>query len=95
MLGAIAVPRARAGAWIGLLTVIGAPTLRLYGVIFAVPAMLELRREISLTAAILVATYTFEGLWLGIGLIAGAYAVSARVPALLERPPVAGQPHQR
>ena len=84
MLAALAVPRSRAGAWIGLLTVIGAPTLRLYGVIFAVPAMLQLRREISLVAALLVATYTFEGLWLGIGLVAFAYALSTRFPALLE-----------
>ena len=95
MLAAIAVPRARAGAWIGLLTVIGAPTLRLYGVIFAVPAMLELRREISLTAAVLVATYTFEGLWLGIGLVTVAYAASPHLPALLERPPVRSEHPER
>ena len=88
MLAALAVPRARAGAWIGLLTVIGAPTLRLQGVIFAVPAMLELRRELCLVAAILVATYTFEGLWLGIGLVAVAYALSARFPVLLEQRPI-------
>jgi hypothetical protein len=87
MLAALAVPRARAGAWIGLLTVIGAPTLRLYGVIFAVPAMLELRRELCLIAAILVASYTFEGLWLGIGLVAVAYALAARFPVLLEPRP--------
>jgi hypothetical protein len=29
---------------------------------FAIPAMLELRREIALLAAILIATYTFQGL---------------------------------
>ena len=84
MLAALAVPRKRAGAWIGLLTLIGAPTLRHYAVIFAVPAMLELRREVSLIAAILIATYTFEGLWLGIGLIAITYALAARFPVLLE-----------
>jgi len=88
MLAALAVPRARAGAWIGLLTVIGAPTLRLQGVIFAVPAMLKLRRELCLVAAILVATYTFEGLWLGIGLVAVTYALSARFPVLLEQRPI-------
>ena len=84
MLGALIMPRRRIGSWIGLLTVLGAPTLRLYGVIFALPAMLELRREVALAAAILVATYTFEGLWLGIGLITVAYALGTRVPWLLE-----------
>jgi hypothetical protein len=84
MLGALFVPRRRAGAWIGLLTVVGAPGLRLYGLLFAVPAMLELRREITLVAATLIATYTFEGLWMGIGLVVAAYALSGRFPALLE-----------
>jgi hypothetical protein len=62
MLATRLVPRSRAGAWIGLLTVVGAPTLRMHYLMFAIPAMLELRREIALLAAILIATYTFQGL---------------------------------
>jgi hypothetical protein len=97
MVAALFVPPRRAGAWIGLLTVIGTPGLRLYSVLFAVPAMLELRREIALVAAILIATYTFEGLWLGIAIVAICSAASERFPVLLEpdaatRPP--GEPPQ-
>jgi hypothetical protein len=84
MIAAFFAPRGRAGSWIGLLTVIGAPTLRMHYVLFAIPAMLELRREIALAAALLVATYTFEGLWLGVGLVAVAYALASRFPVLLE-----------
>ena len=101
MLACLFVPRRRAGLWIGLLTVIGAPTLRMHGVLFAIPAMLEVRREIALLAAILVATYTFEGMWLGLALVtianllarqvsgaprAGRHAGDRRRPALLSRP---------
>ena len=88
MLACLFVPRRRAGLWIGLLTVIGAPTLRMHGVLFAIPAMLEVRREIALLAAILVATYTFEGMWLGLALVTIANILATRFPELLE--PVGG-----
>ena len=88
MLATLFVPRRRAGLWIGLLTVIGAPTLRMHGVLFAIPAMLEIRREIALVAAILVATYTFEGMWLGLALVTITNILATRFPEFLE--PVGG-----
>jgi hypothetical protein len=84
MLAALFVPSRTAGVWIGILTVIGAPGLRMYGVLFLLPAMLALRREVALVAAILIATYTLQGLWAGIGLIVIAYALAGRYPALRE-----------
>jgi hypothetical protein len=84
MLAALVVPSRRAGAWIGIITVIGAPGLRMYGVLFLLPAMLELRREVALVAGILIATYTMQGLWAGIGLVAISHALAGRYPALRE-----------
>jgi hypothetical protein len=84
MAACLVVPPARAGLWIGLLTTIGAPSLRMYGLLLIIPAMLEIRRELALVAAILVATYTAEGMWLGIALVTGANLLAGRVPALRE-----------
>lgn len=80
----LVVPLARLGAWTGLLTVLGAPSLRMFGVLFAVPAMLVIRRELALAAAALIATYTLQGLWLGLFLVLGALALAERYPAFRE-----------
>ncbi len=78
------VPVRHAGAWVGLLTLIGSPSLRVFGLLFALPAMLLIRREIGLVAAILMATYTFEGWWLAVALVSGSLLVSPRLGWLLE-----------
>ncbi len=78
------VPNRHAGAWIGLLAVIGSPSLRVFGLLFALPAMLVIRREIALIAGLLIATYTFEGWWLAIGLVSGTLLLGGRLPWLLE-----------
>jgi hypothetical protein len=78
------VPNRHAGAWIGLLAVIGSPSLRVFGLLFALPAMLVIRRELALIAALLMATYTFEGWWLAIGLVTGSLLLGRRLPWLLE-----------
>jgi hypothetical protein len=78
------VPVARLGAWTGLLTVLGAPSLRIFGVLFALPAFLVVRREIALVCAFLVATYTFKGLWMGVLLLTTALVLAERYPALRE-----------
>jgi Glycosyltransferase family 87 len=78
------VPDRHAGAWLGLLVVIGSPSLRVFGLLFALPAMLVVRREVGLIAGLLFATYTFEGWWLGIGLVAGSMVLGLRRPAFLE-----------
>jgi hypothetical protein len=62
------VPRRRLAAWVGVLTVVGAPSLRMFGVLFLLPALARIRLEIALVAALLVATYTLQGLWAGIAI---------------------------
>lgn len=84
-LGSLAVPKAAAGPWIALLTLVGAPSLRLYGALMLLPALLVIRREIALVAATLVATCTIVGLWSGIGIVVATLALASRVPLLRER----------
>ncbi|MGH2465051.1 MAG: hypothetical protein ACRDGI_06290, partial [Candidatus Limnocylindrales bacterium] len=78
------VPNRHAGAWIGLLAVIGSPSLRVFGLLFALPAMLLIRREIALVAGLLIATYTFEGWWIAVGLVSGSLFLGRWLPWLLE-----------
>jgi hypothetical protein len=82
------VPRERAGAWVGLLAVLGAPSLHMYGLLFMLPAMLAIRRESALVAAVLVSTYTEAGTWLAIAIVALTFVGSTRWPRLAE--PTAG-----
>ena len=79
------VPASRAGRWVGLLSVLGAPSLHTFGLLFMVPAMLAIRREVALIAAFFVATYTEPGFWIGIGIVAAAFAAGElRAPWLME-----------
>lgn len=64
--GTLVAPRRRLAAWVGALTVLGAPSLRMFGILFLLPALLRIRLEIALVAALLIATYTLQGLWAGI-----------------------------
>jgi hypothetical protein len=81
------VPRRRAGAWVGLLMVVGSPSLRMFGLLFLLPGMLAVRREVALLAAILVASYTLVGIWSAVVLVGGTMLLSGRWPALLEPAP--------
>jgi hypothetical protein len=63
------LPQRRTGAWVGVLAVIGASSLHTFGTIFLLPAMLLVRRELALIAALLIATTTYEGTWAGIVII--------------------------
>ena len=69
------VPRERAGAWVGVLSVVGSLSLHIFGLLFLVPAMLVIRREAALMAAIFIATYSYEGAWGGIVIVTVALAV--------------------
>ncbi|TAM57764.1 MAG: DUF2029 domain-containing protein, partial [Chloroflexota bacterium] len=84
---AFMVPSASAGAWLGLLTVIGAPTLRGYELIFLVPALLRVRREVALLVVILDGTLAVLAFWLAILVTAAVMVAGLRLPGLLERPP--------
>jgi hypothetical protein len=88
----LAIPRAHAAAWVGVLLVLGAPSLHTYYLLFLLPAMLRIRREIALVAALLVTTYTEPGWWLAIAIVAGALALSRSHTGLLERPNAADGP---
>jgi hypothetical protein len=78
------VPPERAGAWVGLLSVVGSLSLHIFGLLFLVPAMLLIRREAALMAAILIATYSYEGAWAGIAVCtAGMLVVERASPRLL------------
>jgi hypothetical protein len=84
---AFAVPRRHAGAWLGILMVVGGPSLRIFGLLFLLPSMLLVRRECALIAAFLVTTYMFSGIWLAVIIVAGTLALGLRYPALLEPVP--------
>ena len=76
------VPRERAGAWVGLLSVVGSLSLHIFGLLFLVPAMLLIRREAALVAAIFIATYSYEGAWAGIAICAAGMVVVERAAQL-------------
>ena len=73
---ALLAPRRMAAEWVGVLLVLGSPGLRTYYLLFLIPAMLRIRREIALVAAFCLATYTQEGWWLGIAIVVSALAVT-------------------
>jgi hypothetical protein len=79
--------RPRAAAWIGLLSVWGTPSLHPFGLLFLLPAMLVIRRELALVGAMLIATTTYEGSWAGIVLITVAFVGSTRYRWLSEPVP--------
>jgi hypothetical protein len=78
------VPKHRAGAWVGILTVVGAPSLHNFGMLFLLPAMFLVRAELALLGALLMATTTYEGTWLGIAVIALAMVGGLRDRRFLE-----------
>ena len=80
---AMFVPTRRLGATAGLLLVLGAPSLRSYGALFLLPAMLAIRRDVALVAVILVGTGVMAGMWAGILLVTVAFAAPARLDALV------------
>lgn len=84
----LVVPRASAPVWVGVLMVIGAPSLHTYYLLFLLPAMLRIRLEISLVAATLIALYTEPSWWLAIVLIVGTLVLAQRWSEFLEPLPI-------
>jgi hypothetical protein len=84
MIAALALPQRGAVAWLGILMIVGSPSLRMFGLLLLLPAMLVVRREVALVAALSVATYTMLGLWLGVAVVGIALAAGSRWPAWLE-----------
>lgn len=83
VLAVFVVPPRRASAWIGILALVGAPSLHMFALLFLLPAMIVIRREIALVAAILVATYLATWIWIAVVLVAWALAGVDRWPKLL------------
>ena len=83
------VPRERAAAWIGVLSVVGALSLHIFGLLFLVPAMLLIRIEAALLAAIFIATYSYEGAWAGIAICVAGLVVAERAARTR---PIAAEP---
>ncbi|HEX8940028.1 MAG TPA: hypothetical protein VF763_07675 [Candidatus Limnocylindrales bacterium] len=79
-----------AAAWAGLAAIVAAPNVHTYTWLFLLPAMLLVRREVALLAAIAVASYDPTFQWLGWLAVAGAFALGLRWPAFRE--PVAAVP---
>ena len=72
------VPRERAAPWIGVLSVVGALSLHIFGLLFLVPSMLLIRLEAALMAAIFIATYAYVGAWAGIAICVAGLVVVER-----------------
>jgi len=83
---AVMVRGPRAGAWIGLLMLLAAPNLHTYGWLFALPAMLVVRREAGLIVALLISTYNPVLAWIGVAFVGWTLAAGVRWPSLFERP---------
>jgi hypothetical protein len=84
ILALLVIPRREAGSSVGVLSVIGAMSLRTYGLLFLLPAGLKLRRELGLLAFAFIGTFTEFGMWTGIVLVAIAYTLSWRFGVLRE-----------
>lgn len=74
------VPRRDPGPWLGVLSVVGTVSLHSFGLLFLMPAMLVVRREIAIIAGSFVATYSYEGSWAATVIVAGALAVTTFAP---------------
>jgi hypothetical protein len=76
------VPVSRAAAWTGLLSILGAPSIHMFGLLFLIPAMLAIRRDVAVVAALAIATYTDLGFLVGVVLVGLTFALSGRVTML-------------
>jgi hypothetical protein len=81
---ALVLPRRFGGPWLGILMIVGNPSLRMFGLLMLLPAMFAVRREVALVGALFVASYTLPGLWLGVLVVALALARGMTHPAWLE-----------
>jgi glycosyl transferase family 87 len=82
------------GVWLGLVMLLVTPNMHNHSALFLLPALLRIRREVALVAAMLTGTLTYEGWWLGIALVTVVMLAGQRWPFLREPslgdPPVVG-----
>lgn len=84
VLACLVVPRGRLGTWVGVLSVLGAASLHTFSLLFVLPALLVVRREVGLVAAVLIAAGTPVGLWGGALVVGLTLALAERRPRLRE-----------
>ena len=72
------------GAWLGLLMLLVSPNMHDFNGLFLLPAMLRIRREFAILAALLTSTATAEGWWLGIAIVVGSMIAGLRWPVAYE-----------
>ncbi len=72
------------GIWLGLLILLVTPNMHVQSALFLLPAMLRIRLEFALLAAMLTSTHTTEGWWLGIAIVVGAMLAGERLPIMRE-----------
>ncbi|HEX7590457.1 MAG TPA: glycosyltransferase 87 family protein [Candidatus Limnocylindrales bacterium] len=75
-----------AGAWVGIALLVAAPSIHGYGMLFLLPALLILRRDLAIVLAIAVATYNPDLWWISIATAGVALGASYRFPALRNGP---------
>jgi hypothetical protein len=73
-----AVPPRQAGAWIGILAIVGSSSPHIFSQLFLLPAMRVVPRWIGLVAALLIATYMAALIWTAVVLVSVALAVTGR-----------------
>ena len=86
---------ARASAWVGILSLVGSPSLHMFALLFLLPAMRLVRREIALVAAILVATYVASLIWIAVVVVAWSLLAMDRWPDVLAARRGGERPRQR
>ena len=74
------LPRRDAAVWTGLLMIVASPTILNYSWIFALPAMLRVRRDVALVVAFGWTTYQPGLSWAAFALLAGTLLASYRFP---------------
>jgi hypothetical protein len=72
------------GAWLGILIFLVAPNMHNFSGLMLLPALLRIRREFALLAAILTSSYTAQGWWLGVAIVVGTMLAGLRWPILRE-----------
>lgn len=72
------------GAWLGILIFLVAPNMHNFSGLLLLPALLRIRREFAILAAILTSSYTAQGWWLGVAIVVGTMLAGLRWPILRE-----------
>ena len=82
VVGVLLVRGRDAGAWVGIALLVAAPSIHGYGMLFLLPALLTIRRDMAIALAVMIARYNPYAWWISIAVAAVTLAASNRFPAL-------------